>query len=200
MAAARSVYVEVAGSERGTLKIALRKDVPARKVWATLEKSRRVSAATHVLETREGSALGPEDPVLASTPGEGDAARRPRKGADGDRRPPAAASAKRRRDRPRSWRRAGAGWRGFLGAAKAKVVAVPIVARLEDLMPLRGVGDLRRGTGPRRLPPGSGAAAGGNRVRPRRRGRVRARRVPPRPQRRCRRRRGSTRGSWTATA
>ena len=67
---ARVVYVDVVGST--SLKLTLKKDVPARKVWASLRKARRVDAATHVLETRDGALLGLDDLVLASAPGAGD--------------------------------------------------------------------------------------------------------------------------------
>ena len=66
---ARVVYVDVVGG--ASLKLTLKKDVPARKVWASLGK--RVDAATHVLETRAGAVLGRDDLVLASAPGAGDA-------------------------------------------------------------------------------------------------------------------------------
>ena len=58
MEPARVVYVDVVGS--ASLKLTLKKDVPARKVWASLA-SRRVDAATHVLETPGGAVLGIDD-------------------------------------------------------------------------------------------------------------------------------------------
>ena len=132
--AARVVYIDVVGS--ASLKLTLKKDVPARKVWASLRKARRVDAATHVLETRDGALLGLDDLVLASAPGAGDALLvcRPRPPGPPPRPPPPAAP----RRGPRPAPAGSALARGFLGGAprpRPPPEPAAVVPRAADLPP-----------------------------------------------------------------
>ena len=55
---ARCLYVSVDDDGERALKLTLKKDVPARKVWASLGKTRGVDARTHSLEVAGGPCAG----------------------------------------------------------------------------------------------------------------------------------------------